>query len=79
MAPFFLCLTAVGLRRELAKRDDFGSDRDMEQPDNSLELAAHEKGYLRIAGVDEVGPGAAGRSGHGGGRGPGPGAVCRPG
>lgn len=57
MAPFFLCLTAVGLRRELAKRDDFGSDRDMEQPDNSLEIAAHEKGYLRIAGVDEVGRG----------------------
>ena len=57
MAPFFLCLTAVGLRRELAKRDDFGSDRDMEQPDNSLEIAAHERGYLRIAGVDEVGRG----------------------
>ena len=29
----------------------------MEQPDNSLEIAAHAKGYLRIAGVDEVGRG----------------------
>lgn len=29
----------------------------MEKPDNSLEIAAHAKGYLRIAGVDEVGRG----------------------
>ena len=29
----------------------------MEQPDNSLEIAARTKGYLRIAGVDEVGRG----------------------
>jgi len=29
----------------------------MEQPDNSLEIAAHAKGYVRIAGVDEVGRG----------------------
>ncbi len=35
----------------------FGSDRGMEQPDTSLEIAAHARGYLRIAGVDEVGRG----------------------
>ncbi len=29
----------------------------MEQPDYSLELAAHARGYVRIAGVDEVGRG----------------------
>ncbi|KPD12138.1 ribonuclease HII [Phaeobacter sp. 11ANDIMAR09] len=29
----------------------------MEQPDNSLEIAALAKGFLRIAGVDEVGRG----------------------
>ena len=29
----------------------------MEHPDYSLEAAAHDKGYLRIAGVDEVGRG----------------------
>ncbi|MGR3622081.1 ribonuclease HII [Pseudophaeobacter sp.] len=29
----------------------------MEQPDTSLEIAAHARGYLRIAGVDEVGRG----------------------
>lgn len=41
----------------LAKSAKFGSDKTMEQPDNSLEIAAHEKGYLRVAGVDEVGRG----------------------
>lgn len=29
----------------------------MEQPDNSLESAARDRGYVRIAGVDEVGRG----------------------
>jgi len=36
---------------------NFGSDRPMEQPDYSLESAAQQRGYVRIAGVDEVGRG----------------------
>lgn len=41
----------------LANPVTFGSEGGMEQPDDSLEIAAHAKGYLRIAGVDEVGRG----------------------
>jgi len=34
-----------------------GSDRPMEHPDYSLESAARTRGFIRIAGVDEVGRG----------------------
>ncbi len=57
LAPFFCLLQRRNCARTIAMGDDFGSDRGMEQPDNSLEIAAHDRGYLRIAGVDEVGRG----------------------
>lgn len=56
MAPSFYA-AAWGMIIALANPVCFGSDRGMEQPDTSLEIAAHARGYLRIAGVDEVGRG----------------------
>lgn len=41
----------------LANPVRIGFHKCMEQPDDSLETAARKKGYLRIAGVDEVGRG----------------------
>ena len=41
----------------LVLMSEIGSDRSMEQPDYSLESAAQQRGYVRIAGVDEVGRG----------------------
>lgn len=56
MAPSFYA-AAWRMIIALANPVCFGSDRGMEQPDTSLEIAAHARGYLRIAGVDEVGRG----------------------
>ena len=59
-APFF-CSNSLPCScpslRTLANPAGFGSDKGMEQPDTSLETAAHAKGHLKIAGVDEVGRG----------------------
>ena len=59
LRPPFFCwfLLATYLSQRLAFCREIGSDRGMEQPDDSLEQSARDEGYLRIAGVDEVGRG----------------------